>query len=360
MSPYLKTSYSARLELLATPFRRWAAIGALATAAVLPFVFDTYYLSLLNLVLIACIGAIGINITTGYAGQVNFGQAGFLLVGEFVAGAIAIHIGAIWANFWIAAPAAMIAGAAVGVIVGWPALRVRGLYVTLATLAAFIIIQYLGLRYIEYLQQTLKTGVDIKLSALDLLFMTVSSERSWYYLLLSVTVVVIVAATGLAHTKAGRAWQALREHELMTEVMGINVAHYKLIAFAVGASLASLAGMLFGFYHHSVNPEAFTVEVSVQYLAMIIIGGMGSIAGAVLGAAFVVLIPYGLEWLLDTFDAPSQFLIYFSALRLGVFAFLMLAFLLLEPEGLIGLWGRIRRFFVLWPFRFQPLEEKRR
>lgn len=360
VSPFLSTRYSARLDVLDTPYWRWLAVCALAAAAMPPFVFDSYYVSLLNLVLIACIGAIGINITTGYAGQVNLGQAGFMLIGEFVAGAISIHLGENWANFWITAPAAMIAGAAVGVLVGWPALRVRGLYVALATLAAFFVIQYLGTRYVEYLTRTFKTSLDIKLGTLDLLFVKVDSETSWYFLLLGVTVLVIVAANGLVRTKAGRAWQALREHELMTEVMGINVAQYKLIAFAVGASLAALAGMLFGFYQHSVSAEAFTVEASVEYLAMIIIGGMGSIAGAVLGAMFVVLIPYALQWLLDTFNAPSQFLIYFSALRLGVFAFLMLVFLLLEPEGLIGLWGRIRNFFVLWPFRFQPLEAKRR
>jgi len=359
VSPYLSTHYRARLYLLNTPAWRWLVIATLIVAALPPLLFSVYYVSLLNLVLIACIGAIGLNITTGFAGQVNLGQAGFLLIGEFVAGVISIHLGPIWANFWIAAPAAMAAGGLIGVLVGWPALRVRGLYVALATLAAFFVIQHLGLRYVEYLTRTYKTGIDIKLSTLDLLFLKVESERSWYFLLLIITVLVIAAANGLVRTKAGRAWQALREHELMTQVMGVNVAQYKLIAFAVGASLAALAGMLFGFYHHTVNPEAFTVEASVEYLAMIIIGGMGSIAGAVLGAIFVVLVPYGLQWLLDTFEAPAQFLVYFSALRLGVFAFLMLIFLLLEPEGLIGLWQRVRTFFVLWPFRFRPLEAKR-
>jgi branched-chain amino acid transport system permease protein len=359
-SPYLYTSYTQELAVLNTPFRRRAALVGLIGLMGLPWILGSYELSIINMIGIATVGALGLNVTTGFAGQVNLGHAGFMAVGAFVTAAIAFHIGPAWANFWVVTPVSLTAGAVFGLLIGLPCLRLRGLYLAMATLAFYFVVMHVALWYLQYLQRTFSTTADIVLHDLNLGVTTISTDREWYYLLLALNLLVIGGINGLLRTKAGRAWIALRDQDIYAEVIGVEVYQYKVLAFVVGAALAAFSGMLYAYYHHVVGLDLFNFEVNVDYLAMIIIGGLGSVAGTVMGAAFIIGIPRILEWGFAVLDVPRQFITQSSAVRLGVFALLMWLFLVLEPEGLVGIWVRIRQFFELWPFSYQPLEARRR
>jgi branched-chain amino acid transport system permease protein len=160
--------------------------------------------------------------------------------------------------------------------------------------------------------------------------------------------------------RSGRAWAAIRANETVAETLGIGVASYKLLAFVLSSALTAVAGALFAYWRGFVSVEAFSLFLSIQYVAMIIIGGMGSLAGAILGAVFVTLFPYAIEAGLSTLARGTAYAGVLFAVNAAAFGAVMIAFLLLEPQGLIGLWRRLATYFLLWPFRHRPLGGARR
>ena len=341
-SGYFRTRYDEDFRLLDTRTQR-AAFGVVALCALtLPFVASPFVLDLANQVLLAVVGAVALMLLTGYAGQISLGHAGLLAAGAYTTGILFKELGAPW---WVTLPCAAAVGALLGVIFGLPSLRLRGLYLAVSTLALHFIVIYLGNEYET--KRGFSTGVVIDAPIVD--------ARAWYAVLFAAAAVAVLLALNLLRTKTGRAWHAIRGKEAVAEALGINIPAYKLLAFVISATMTSVAGCLFAYYRGFVSAEAFSLFLTIQYVAMVIIGGMGSILGAVLGAIFVTLFPYGIESLVAAVPTPATWANSLFAVNYAAFGLVMIVFLLYEPAGLVGIWRRLQDYFLLWPFKRKPL-----
>jgi branched-chain amino acid transport system permease protein len=321
------------LALLGTGRARLRFAVALLALLALPFLATPFQLDLANQVLLASIGALALMLLTGFAGLISLGTAGLLAAGAYAVGALVREFAA---PFWVTLPAAAVLGAALGLIFGLPSLRLRGLYLAISTLGLHFVVIYLGGEYEA--RETLSTGIMIESPAIG--SFTLSSGRAWYFVLLAFAALALLISLNLQRSRTGRAWRALRERDVVASALGIDVRRYKLLAFIVSSTMTAVAGALFAYFRNFVSIDAFSLYLTVQYVAMIIIGGMGSIAGAVLGAAFVVLFPYAIE--AAAAYLPARFGNMVFALDYAAFGAVMILFLLLEPAGLIGIWRRIR------------------
>ena len=182
----------------------------------------------------------------------------------------------------------------------------------------------------------------------------------WYFVLLIFAAGTLLICVNLLRSRTGRAWRAIRAHETVAEALGINVSGYKLIAFVISSALAALAGALFAYYRSFVSVEAFSLFLSIQYVAMVIIGGMGSLLGALLGAVFVTLFPYVIEAALMKMPGAQSYAGIVFALNYAAFGAVMILFLVFEPLGLVGIWRRLQNYFLLWPFKHRPLAGARK
>lgn len=341
-SGYFRTRYDEDFRLLDTRTQR-AAFGVVALCALtLPFVASPFVLDLANQVLLAVVGAVALMLLTGYAGQISLGHAGLLAAGAYTTGILFKELGAPW---WVTLPCAAAVGALLGVIFGLPSLRLRGLYLAVSTLALHFIVIYLGNEYET--KRGFSTGVVIDAPIVD--------ARAWYAALFAAAAVAVLLALNLLRTKTGRAWHAIRGKEAVAEALGINIPAYKLLAFVISATMTSVAGCLFAYYRGFVSAEAFSLFLTIQYVAMVIIGGMGSILGAVLGAIFVTLFPYAIEYLVASVPTPAAWANSLFAVNYAAFGLVMIVFLLYEPAGLVGIWRRLQDYFLLWPFKRKPL-----
>jgi branched-chain amino acid transport system permease protein len=230
-------------------------------------------------------------------------------------------------------------------------LRLKGLYLALSTLALHFIVSYLGAEYES--TRGFATGVIIDPPVLGPL--TIEDPRLWYFILLFSDILVTLIAINLARSRTGRAWMAIRDRDVAAEALGIRVDVSKLSAFVVSSVITSIAGCLFAYYRGFVSVEAFSLLMTIEYIAMIIIGGLGSILGAVFGTIFVVLLPYVIDMIVDALNVPSRLTTYMFAIKYAGFGLIMIIFLVLEPSGLVGIWRRVRDYFILWPFRYKPL-----
>jgi branched-chain amino acid transport system permease protein len=347
-SGYFRTSYARELRLVDT--RAQVASLAVFAAALLafPFLASPFLLDLANQFFLASIGAVALMLLTGYAGQVSLGHAGLLAAGAFTVGILFKEANA---PFWITLPAAAVVGAVLGVVFGLPSLRLRGLYLAVSTLALYFVVHYIGAEYET--SRGFSTGIVVDPPALG--SFVVSDARVWYFVLFAAAAATVLLALNLLRTRTGRAWRAIRDHETVAEALGIGVPGYKLAAFVVSSMLTAVAGALFAYYRGFVSVEAFSLFLSIQYVAMVIIGGMGSILGALLGAGFVTLFPYAIEALIAALPTPERYANLVFAVNYAAFGLVMVAFLLFEPEGLVGIWRRVRDWFLLWPFRQRPL-----
>jgi branched-chain amino acid transport system permease protein len=311
----------------------------LAVSAVLPFIASPFLLDLANQVLLASIGALALMLLTGFAGLISLGTAGLLGAGAYTVGVLVREVGA---PFWITLPAAAVVGAGLGLIFGLPSLRLRGLYLAISTLGLHFVVVYLGGEYEA--REVLSTGVMIDSPSLG--GFTLISGRVWYFALLAFAAFALLVSVNLQRSRTGRAWRALRERDVVAGALGINVQRFKLLAFMISATMTTIAGALFAYFRNFVSIDAFSLYLTVQYVAMIIIGGMGSIPGALLGAAFVILFPYGIEAIAGYL--PARFSNMVFALDYAAFGVVMILFLLLEPAGLIGILRRMRNAIAAW------------
>ncbi|MAG96087.1 MAG: branched-chain amino acid ABC transporter permease [Alphaproteobacteria bacterium] len=347
-SGYFKTNYRSDLVLVETRFQ-WFWVGLLALVLlVFPFVLGPFGLDLANQVFLAIIGSVGLMLLSGHAGQISLGSAGLLAAGAFTTGILVKETGA---SIWLTLPASALVGGLLGVIFGLPSLRLKGLYLAMSTLALHFIVIFLGGEY-----ETIRgfsTGILIDPPVI--LGWEFSDPRAWYFGLLLIDLAVVLFALNLVRSRTGRAWAAIRGREVAAEALGISVHWYKLSAFVVSSVLTSVAGCLFAYYHSFVSVEAFSLFLTIQYVAMVIIGGLGSILGAILGAVFVVLFPYVIEWAMEVLPVPARFADFIFAVNFASFGLIMILFLVLEPLGLVGIWHRLRDYFLEWPFRQKPL-----
>src|SRR6185437_12839818 len=347
----LKTSYEADMALYPLPIARWTvAVLAVLFFLVIPLTLHEYYLSIANLVWIAIIGAIGLNILVGYTGLVSIGHGAFMSVGAYTAANLANRLGSPW-------PVNLLAGglmaALIGAIVGIPSLRIKGLYLAIATLAGQLIIEW-TINHVTFISGGVQASIEVPRPTL--FGYVIASQRDMYFLLLVFVALAIVGTMNLVRSRIGRAFIAIRDQDIAAEIIGINIFRYKLYAFAISSFYAGVAGALESYYLGIANYEQFQIDVSIDYLAMVIIGGLGSVLGSVLGAIFVTLLPIATRWFLETFGGAffsySDLLSVIPNLRLIIFGGLIIFFLVVEPEGLNRLWRNIRNYFRIWPFSY--------
>lgn len=347
-SGYLRTSYADDHKLIETRLE-WSAL-AVAVSALLAFpVFaSTFLLDLATQVLLASIGAFALALLTGYAGQISLGHAGLIAAGAFTAGILSKEVAA---PIWVTLPAATAAGALLGVVFGLPSLRLRGLYLAVSTLALHFVVVYLGGEYET--KRGYSTGIVI--DAPRVFGYEIVTARAWYFVMLAAAALTLLICLNLLRSRTGRAWRAVHANETVAGALGISVASAKLSAFVISSSITAFAGALFAYHRSFVSVEAFSLYLSIQYIAMIIIGGMGSLLGAALGAVFVTLFPYAIEAGLNLLPGAQRYASRLFAVNYAAFGAVMILFLVFEPLGLVGIYKRIQNFFLLWPFKQTPV-----
>ncbi len=343
-SGYFRTSYAQDLALITTRFQAaWLAVFLVLLLA-FPLIASPFQLDLACQVFLASIGALALMLLTGYAGQISLGHAGLIAAGAFTAGILFRELNA---PFWVTLPAAGLVGALLGVIFGLPSLRLRGLYLAVSTLALHFMVIYAGGEYES--RRGFSTGIVIDPPQLGTL--VISDGRAWYFILLIAAAATLLICINLLRSRTGRAWRAIRTHETVAEALGIGIAGYKLLAFVLSSVITSIAGALFAYYRGFVSVEAFSLFLAIQYVAMVIVGGMGSLLGALLGAAFVTAFPYLIESALLALPSAQRFAGLLFAVNYAAFGLVMILFLLFEPLGLVGIWHRAQNYFLLWPYK---------
>ncbi len=340
------TTYRADMVLRRTHAQKVRIVLLVAFVLAFPFFASRYGLTLANQVGIATIGAIGLNILTGYTGQISLGQGGFMAVGAYTAGILTARMGMPW---YASTLVACLVTALVGAVFGIPSLRLKGLYLAIATLAAQEIILWVVTHW-----EVVTGGVDALVVPNPMLFgVQMNTDFRFYWVVWALAGLTALFTVNLFRTRYGRAFIAIRDQDIAAQVMGVDLFRYKLLAFAISSFFVGLAGALIAHYRNIVTWERFTIDISVLYLAMIIIGGLGSVSGSFFGAAFMTLLPAALTNMsralknsIPVIDAVIPFI------QQATFGLVIILFLIFEPEGLRKIWQDLKDYFRLWPFSY--------
>jgi branched-chain amino acid transport system permease protein len=314
--------------------------------ALVPRFAGTYWLDVLNRIGIAIIGALGLNILVGYTGQISIGHAAFLAVGAYSTAILEAKVGL---PFYLAIPAAALLTSVFGLVFGIPSLRLKGLYLAIATLAAHFITTY-GIVHWE----RMTNGVlGFNVSPATLFGLALDSDARIFYVIFALVGPAILFTKNLFRTKVGRAFIAIRDQDVAAGVMGVSLFKYKLLAFLISSFYAGVAGGLMAHHSRILFPDAFSLLVAIDYLAMIIIGGMGSILGSIFGAVFMTLLPEVLKLTATSLTGvyPQAFGLIAST-RDVVFGLAVIFFLMYEPQGLARIWLRVKSYWTLWPYSY--------
>jgi len=341
-----KTSYAADGQIFPIRQDRIALAALLLVAlAVVPLMASAYLLSAILIpFLIFSLAALGLNILTGYCGQLSLGTAAFMAVGAFASFNVVARLPGV--PMLLAFVLGGVCAAVVGIAFGLPSLRIRGFYLAASTLATQFFVVWC-LTKIPYLTNYSSSGVITaqKIVIFGYLF---DSPASKYLLVLAIVALMALMAKNMVRSNVGRSWMAVRDMDVAAEVIGFRPMRTKLLAFAVSSFYCGVAGALYAYaYLGTVEPEAYNLDLSFRILFMIIIGGVGSILGSFLGAAFIVLLPVGLNILAHALSLPTSVA---SNLELMVFGALIVFFLIVEPHGLARLWQVGKEKLRLWPF----------
>ena len=328
----------------------WFSVLILMLAA-FPLLAKNYHVYVANYMAINVIVAIGLNLLVGYTGQISLGHAGFFAIGAYGTVILMLKAGL---PFILALPAGGLIAAGFGFLLGLPALRLEGPYLSIATLGfGLTVTQIIGRISFFGGRQGLHTP-ELTIGPWHL-----ATDRDFYYLLMLITVGLIFAARNLLKTRVGRAFIAIRDADIAAETMGVNLLYYKTLAFALSAFYTGIAGGLYAFVLRFIEPEVFTLLMSILFLAMVVVGGLGGIFGSIAGACLlswmdlqlrnILDIPYVGEWL----EALSRS--YFSItgvsnIQFIIFGLIMVLIMLFEPLGLYGFWIRTKKYWKTWPF----------
>ena len=344
-----RENYAEELRIFETYFGRIClGLFLILFFAVAPFVVSAYMLYILKMIGIAAIAAIGLNILIGYTGQISLGHGAFFGVGAYAAAILATRLGL---GFYLAIPAAGIITALVGMIFGIPSGRLKGLYLTIATLAGQFIIEYVLIHW-DYLT---KGTMGITLPAPKIIQWEITGDKAFFFLIFISLVLMTWFAVNIMRSKYGRAFIAIRDNDRAAEGMGIPIFKYKLLSFAISSFYAGFAGALWAYYMISITTEPFNLGLSIEFIAMVIIGGLGNIPGAIFGATFITLLNEFLRFftgLLMNIGFVVSFGLNMAPLREFTFGLVIVLFILLEPRGLAELWRIARSSFRLWPFSY--------
>jgi branched-chain amino acid transport system permease protein len=343
-----RASYRADTTIFPTRNSRVALWIGIALVCLAPLVFGRWELSLLINIGIMGIAALGLNILVGFTGQISIGHAVFFGVGAFASAWLhdTLHV-----PVWLCIPLAGAITALVGLVFGAPAARLKGLYLAIATLAAQFILEDFFARSAWF-----TGGVAGRITEpLTLFGFAFDREETYFYVVLFFVVVMFAAASNLMRTRDGRALVAVRDHYLSAEIMGINLAYYRTLSFGISSLYAGIGGALYAHYLLFVSVEAFNILFSIQFLGMIIIGGLGSVMGSLLGAAFMVLLPEVVQGLADALsgsaiDHALKLGASISYLREMTIGATIILFLIFEPDGLAHRWQLVKAYWKLYPY----------
>ncbi len=321
---------SYRQELwLVKKFWTGLGIGLIVLALlILPWLRQDYLVHIATVVFIYAIGVQGQNILIGYTGQISFGQAGFLAIGAYTFG----HLSALGSPLFFNILLAGVVAGAFGLLVGFPSLRLKGPYLAIATMGFGIAV------YQILLNSELLSGgrMGLMVKKLPALF-GLTQQVAFYYLVLFLAIVFTILSYNLISSYAGRAFIAIRDNDIAAEAMGVNLGRYKLLSFAISSFYVGVQGALFALFTGYLEPNLFTFMESITIFVAVIIGGLASIGGSIMGAAFVILVP-------QVFSEARQFVPV-------IFGVTILIILIFEPQGIAGRWLKIRLYFRNWPFR---------
>ncbi len=351
-SGVFQTTYEGDMALYTLPLAKntaWVLVALLVLLPVPLMLADNDHLmSIVTTIALAGVGAIGLNILVGLTGQISIGHGAFMMVGAYTAAILSNRYETM--PFFVGILAAGVTTMVVGTLFGLPSLRIKGLYLAIATLAAQFIIEWVIIHILP------KDTIFVKNP--ELFGFVFNNEFRRYYLVLAVFLLGFFAAQNLVRSRVGRAFIAIRDRDIAAEIIGVNLFKYKLLAFAVSSFYAGVAGALWTYYLRIANYEQFILITSIEYLAMIIIGGLGSVIGAVFGAIFIKLFPIALSLVVvniseGIFGVPYESVANFLAnFELLLFGALIIFFLTVEPEGLARLWEHVKRYFRLWPYSY--------
>lgn len=345
-----KTSYRSDTTIFPTVVSRNFCIAAVALACLAPLVLDAYYLNLMIQIGYLGIAALGLNILVGFTGQISLGHSAFFGFGAFASAWLNNEMGV---PVFFAIPLAGLWTTAVGMIFGIPAARIKGLYLAIATLASQFILQDFFARASWFSggsSGALANSFEVFGFAFD-------SDETYVYVVLFYLVLLYVAAANLMRTRDGRALIAVRDHYLSAEIMGINLTKYRILSFGISSFYAGIGGALFAHYLGFVSVEGFDILLSIQFLGMVIIGGLGSVMGSLLGTAFMVLLPELMEGLVAFANQVGVAaalglqtgLPYLKQMAIGL---VIILFLIFEPDGLAHRWRLIKAYWKLYPFSY--------
>jgi branched-chain amino acid transport system permease protein len=342
-------NYRQDLAILRTPLQIGLTVAGLIALFLCPLWVPGYVLNTINYIAITIVALQGVNILTGMTGQVTLGQTGFMAVGAYTMALLVKYAGF---SFWSATPVAMLAAGLVGLIVGLPSLRIKGFYLALATIASQFIINWL----IMNVRPDLTGGTDtLTLDAPRIGGLVLNSQSHLFYLCMSAAVFATIFTRNIQRSRIGRAFVAIRDNDRSAEVMGIGVYRYKLISFFICSVYGGLAGALYAVWMRGVSVDHFGLLDSIWYLGMLIVGGMGSVPGAVFGAILIrslnLVVTYVGPVIGKMFDASRG-----AAIQIGIgpilFGVVVLAFLMFEPQGLARIWERFKAYYRQWPLSY--------
>jgi branched-chain amino acid transport system permease protein len=351
----IKRSYYEDIELFPSKtILVWSLIFS-AFLLFLPwFVAKTHFLGLsvylLNLIIIHCIVAIGLNILVGYTGQISLGHAGFFAIGAFTT---LMFISKLGIPFPLALPMAAFVSAGFGFLLGLPSLRLEGPYLAIATMG-------FGMAATTIIKHTEFFGGRMGMQAPKLvLWGTTLKDIHFYYLILGIGILLTIGAIKLFKTKVGRAFIAIRDSDVAAETMGVNLTYYKTLSFAVSAFYTGIAGGLYAFILGFINPESFHIIMSITFLAMVVVGGVGSIMGSIAGATLMTYLDVKLQAIQDiagigpilvNFTEKYMSIGGISNVAIIIYGLIMILIVLFEPLGIFGIWIRIKRYWKTYPF----------
>jgi branched-chain amino acid transport system permease protein len=346
-SGFFKRRYDELVVLTDSPaVKAWTAV-LLAALLAAPFLVGPFMLSHLTVILFTLVGALGLMVLTGFTGLISLGHVGFLMLGGY---AYAIGV----TRFGLPAEAALCLSAAVpalfGLVVGVPSLRLHGLYLAITTLAFAHIVSAGILAGGKFTG----AGRGIMVERPDILGMSLASDRAFYWFCLALAVLAVLVVLNLRRSYVGRALVAIRDNDIAARTMGISLVRYKLLAFLVSAALTGVAGAAMGMYMGIVSVEGYPFLLSIEALAVIIVGGIGSVLGAVFGTVFIVTMPELFSSLTSLAGGRLADTMTTSAheVKTILYGLAIIAFLRFDPRGLRGIWHDLRHAWVCWPLRY--------
>jgi branched-chain amino acid transport system permease protein len=340
-------SYAQDERIFRTRFKRMSFAAFLVLVALSPLALNDGHYFIANLVLTYLIAAVGLNLLMGITGLLSLGQAAFVGVGAYTS---ALLVAALGVPLALAIPCAGLTAAAAGVIVGVPSLRIKGFYLMVATLAFQFVIDYLIVHW-----ETVTRGIrGIELPTPVLLGVPLGNQTRFFFFVFTVAALMVWGARNLLRSKVGRAFIAIRDNDISAEIIGIPVFRYKLLSFAIASFYAGVAGAIFSAMQRAAMPQDYGLMHSVMFLAMVLVGGAGSLLGTIFGVIFVGLVPFGLDaivsWLAVVYDPNVT--IYLGPVKDLTFGLLIVLFIIFEPVGLVGVWLRLREYFRIWPLPY--------